>query len=568
MIQYSISLYQASRHRIQVKVVIPTPEKETILKISAWRPGRYEEGNFSRLISHVQAFNNNKRVAIEKISKNEWLANTADASEIQLTYLYYGAELTAGNTYLDENILLINPVNLLIYSDLIFNEEISLSIDLQKDWSVVGLEHKPENNTLFSSMDEAFDTPILAGKEIKTTTYSHQNHQFYIHQHSSFPIAEDRLISDFFSFTKAQVDAFGEFPVKIFSFILIGVHERYLHGVEHLNSTVIVLGPEEEWGTSRYEALLGVSSHELYHVWNIKTIRPASMLPYRFHTQNYSRLGYIYEGITTFMGDYYLLKSGVISSARYLEILQEQIQIHVDNPGRHSYSIGDSSIDTWVDGYVTGTPGRKVSIYNEGALLAFVIDAKIRKATKNKCNLEGFMRRMYYEFGIHSKGYNEAEVKRLLMECSGIDFSEFFDQYVNAAQGYESILKDALNDYGIVIEQVVPSDRLMAELGIKVLLINQKTIITGIAAGSPSDLGGLCEGDQIKAINSIEILNDIAKQVQGIESELNQVSIMRKGKEITLSLPLVQRTYFPRVILKKLDTKDQAHLKNRAQFGF
>jgi len=151
MIDYRISLYQASRHRIQVHVTLPTPADETILRIAAWRPGRYEEGNFARLISNLNAYHGSQRIRTEKISKNEWLVHTKGIDSIDLSYLYYGAELTAGNTYLDEKLLLINPVNLLVYNDFCKKSEIKLTIDIPHAWSLAGLEHKPNGVAQFSS---------------------------------------------------------------------------------------------------------------------------------------------------------------------------------------------------------------------------------------------------------------------------------------------------------------------------------------------------------------------------------------------------------------------------------
>ena len=141
MIDYRISLYQASRHRIQVHVTLPTPDDETILRIAAWRPGRYEEGNFARLITNLIAYHGSQRIRTEKISKNEWLVHSKGIDSIVLTYLYYGAELTAGNTYLDEKLLLINPVNLLVYNDYCKKSEIKLTIEIPQEWSLAGLEH-------------------------------------------------------------------------------------------------------------------------------------------------------------------------------------------------------------------------------------------------------------------------------------------------------------------------------------------------------------------------------------------------------------------------------------------
>jgi predicted metalloprotease with PDZ domain len=567
MIDYRISLYQASRHRIQVHVTLPTPDNETILRIAAWRPGRYEEGNFSRLISNLQAHHGTKRLSAQKISKNEWLVNTSHVDEIHVSYLYYGAELTAGNTYLDDKLLLINPVNLLVYNDYCEKSGIKLTIEIPREWSLAGLEHKANGLPEFSNLDEAFDTPILASPNIESYSYEISDYTFYIHSFCSHGIPSERLVNDFKQFTEKQVQAFGEFPTATFSFLLIGVNETYLHGVEHLNSTVIVLGPVEDWATKRYESLLAVSSHELYHVWNVKTIRPLEMLPYRFNNPTYSRLGYVYEGITTFFGDYYLLTSGLITSERYLQLLEAQIQTHADNVGRFNYSLADSSIDTWVDGYVKGTPGRKVSIYNEGSLMAFIIDAKIREATNHKGTLQHLMNRLFYEFGLKQKGYTESDLLQLLKAISGIDFGGTFDQYIHAANGYESLLQEACSFYGIELQQEVPAELHNALLGIKILNKSEKTFITDIAPGSPAEVGGLSEGDVIVSINDHVITNNISEVLASCGHEVLKLVIRRREENIEKTLPLVQRTFYPAMKLIMKETDQHQIKKNRQHFG-
>jgi predicted metalloprotease with PDZ domain len=567
MIDYRISLYQASRHRIQVHVTLPTPADETILRIAAWRPGRYEEGNFARLISNLNAYHGSHRIRTEKISKNEWLVHTKGLDSIELSYLYYGAELTAGNTYLDEKLLLINPVNLLVYNDFCKKSEIKLTIDIPHAWSLAGLEHKPNGVAQFSSLDEAFDTPILAGPVIASYSYEISDYTFYIHSVGAHGISSEQLIKDFKQFTEKQVLAFGEFPTSTFSFLLIGVNETYLHGVEHLNNTVIVLGPTAAWKTKRYESLLAVASHELYHVWNVKTIRPLEMLPYRFEGPSYSRLGYVYEGITTFFGDYYLLTSGLITSERYLQLLEAQIQTHVDNVGRFAYSVADSSIDTWVDGYVKGTPGRKVSIYNEGCLMAFILDTKIREATHNKSTLQHLMNSLFYAFGLTQIGYSEKDILIQLQQLSGIDFSILFDQYINAANGYESLLQEAFSFYGIELRQEVPTELHKGSLGIKILTKSEKTFIMDIASGSPADVGGLAEGDQLISINGQEITTNLSEVLSSLTHEVLKLVILRRGENIEKTLPLVQRTFYPTMKLEMKETAEHQIKKNRQHFG-
>jgi len=291
------------------------------------------------------------------------------------------------------------------------------------------------------------------------------------------------------------------------------------------------------------------------------------MLPYRFEGPTYSRLGYIYEGITTFFGDYFLLTSGLITSERYLQLLEVQIQTHVDNVGRFAYSVADSSIDTWIDGYVKGTPGRKVSIYNEGCLMAYIIDTKIRQATSNKATLQHFMKRLFYEFGLTQHGYTEKDIINQLNQISGIDFSPLFDQYINSANGYESLLQEAFSFYGIELHQEIPTEPYKHALGIKIITNTDKTFILDIAPGSPADVGGLSEGDELLSVNGIAINTNLLEVLTSLENELLLLKIGRRGQIIEKTLPLVQRTFYPAMKLIMKETDQHQIKKNRQHFG-
>jgi predicted metalloprotease with PDZ domain len=130
------------------------------------------------------------------------------------------------------------------------------------------------------------------------------------------------------------------------------------------------------------------------------------------------------------MGDLMLYKSGVFDLNHYLVELNAQLEKHFDNFGRFNYSVAESSFDTWLDGYVAGVPGRKVSIYTEGCLLAFIADVKIRKATNNNFGIEEVMKRLYFEFALQGKGYTKEDYQGLLETVSGISFQEYFNDLV------------------------------------------------------------------------------------------------------------------------------------------
>ena len=189
----------------------------------------------------------------------------------------------------------------------------------------------------------------------------------------------------------------------------------FRHGVEHADSTVIAMGKSnDDTDEEFHNDLLAISSHELFHLWNIKRIRPIEMWPYDYTKENYSTLGYVYEGITTYYGDLMLLRSGVWNWEQYLSSLNSDLQRHYNNSGRFNYSVAESSFDTWLDGYVPGIPARKTSIYIEGLLAALIADILIIKNSEGKYCLDNVMHDFYHDCYANGKGYSEVEYKLLL----------------------------------------------------------------------------------------------------------------------------------------------------------
>ena len=190
---------------------------------------------------------------------------------------------------------------------------------------------------------------------------------------------------------------------------------KHYHGVEHQNSTVITLGPAELLMTEAlYKEFLGVSCHELFHAWNIKSIRPAEMQPYDYSRENYFRTCYVAEGVTTYYGEYLLARAGVRTAAQYFEELNAVLRKHFDDRGRDNLSLADASMDLWLDGYKPGVPDRKVSVYHKGALVALLLDLTLRRLSQHQRSLDDVMRRLYQEFGQTGIGYTEADYQRIV----------------------------------------------------------------------------------------------------------------------------------------------------------
>ncbi|MFM6945891.1 MAG: M61 family metallopeptidase [Flavobacteriales bacterium] len=545
MIRYDVYCDQPQLRYIKFKARIPVKEAELFLELASWRPGRYELGNFAKNIKGLRAFNDkNERLALSKTGKDTWKVDCEASAFVTIEYSYYAAELNAGSSYLDEQQLYINPVNCFMYAEAQASEGFEIQLHIPENYAVAAGVNFENNCAYFADFDTLADSPFICSAQIERRSYTVQGHTFHVCFNNQKFIPWEKVLTDFEKFTEKQLKDFGEFPVKEFTFLIQSLPYAAYHGVEHLTSTVITLGPSTEVFTTLYDELLGVSSHELYHVWNIKSLRPATLLPYNFKQENYSEAGFIYEGITTYMGDLYLLKSGVFSLEMYLKELSKQVQKHLDNPARFSMSVAQASFDTWLDGYVPGAPGRKVSIYTEGCLLAFYTDMKLRQATQNKVGLETVMKQLYFEFACQNKGYTIADYQRALENFSGISFTEFFTDFVFGTAPYEQLLTEALSYFGLELAQKPAASYAEARFGMKTMQVGKDWQITHMYPGSPAELGGLAVGDLIIAVNDVRALPSLDNWLSYHENQNKTLLIERAGRILNRFIPEVDRNFY------------------------
>ena len=551
MLHYFLSVEHPNQQYLNIKIEFDTPENEFIFKIPSWRPGRYELGNFAKNIKGLKVYDEkNSSLSAIKQTKDSWFVNTSETKKIRVEYSYYAAELNAGSTFVSPNQLYVNPVNCFLYAESLSEEEMAVHLNINASWKIACALPNNENVLYFKNFDQLADSPFICSPSLQHQTYNSGNCTFHIWINGEAKPEWERLIKDFKAFSDKQIEKFMEFPVEEYHFLIHVLPYKAYHGVEHTASTVITIGPSTELFQSYYKELLGVSSHELYHTWNVKSIRPIEMQPYDFSKENYSRLGYICEGITTYMGDLFLLKSNVFSLNQYLEEMKVQLQKHFDNPGRFNYSVASSSFDTWLDGYTPGAPGRKVSIYTEGCLLAFVKDVMLIQASNGKYGLDELMKRLYFEYAINGQGVSETDYKQQLELISGLSFDEFFDNFIHGTRPYESILAEAFEVIGIEFIHRPAKSYAMGRLGFKYAPNATNTVVTSIYSGSPADLGGLMLGDEIIALNGYISNLEIDKWLNYFDNDQKILTIARAGKLINLELPEVNRYFYAEYDLK------------------
>jgi predicted metalloprotease with PDZ domain len=309
----------------------------------------------------------------------------------------------------------------------------------------------------------------------------------------------------------------------------------------------------------RYWDLIGVSSHELFHTWNVKNIRPIEMMPYDFSRENYTRLGYVAEGVTTYYGDLMAYRAKVFSDFEFFKTIHQLFMRHFHNYGRFNLSVADSSFDTWLDGYEKGIPDRKVSIYTEGALCSLMLDLSIRKQSGNAKSLDDVLKKLYEDFGKQGKGYSEEDYQKVIEQVSGHSYQEFFDKYYNGTEDYEPLLTELLEYVGLEIKNIRSRLYFENRFGFKVTYMpGGSAKISDIAPDSIADKAGLQLEDEIVSINGIRLQSNLKEWCKYFEEEEVTITVNKTDDMAKIKLvPSDERYYRSRWPNKMANVSDE-----------
>lgn len=574
MIKYLMYQKNPASHYVYIDMFIDEVNQDTLqLQLPAWRPGRYELGNFAKNIKRVDVFNDKNEVLnYTKLNKDLWQIDTKGQTAIKVTYSYYAAELNAGACFADTNQIYINPIHCCFYVVGRKNEAHQIELTIPENYKIVCSLPQTKNTLVANNFDELVDSPFVASQKIQSDFYEVNGIKFYLHFIGECKPDFKKMKNDFSAFTKKQIEFWKEFTTNEYHFIFQVLPFKFYHGVEHVKNTVIAIGPGYAINSgSTYEDVLGVSCHELFHSWNIKTIRPAEMLPYDYTKENYAKTGYVYEGFTTYYGDKLLLNSKVFSIEQYFETLQERLTKHFHNYGRYNLSVADSSWETWLDGYVPGAPYRKTNIYDEGSLIAFMLDVKILQATQNKKSLRDVCVLLFERFGKKGIGYTEHSIIELVNEVSGVDFSEFFKNYVYSPQDFETELNSCFAVLGIDFIKQASAAVCENKYGFKVIDNGANSKVSLVAPYSPAWKSGLFAGDEILAVNGIILKNNFNNWLNYFDDKdeiILTVNSAEQIKVISLQKDKKGNTYFFNPILKVKNTESSQKVNFEAWLAY
>ncbi|MDC4667988.1 M61 family peptidase [Acinetobacter baumannii] len=472
MLHYQIEFDDYKQHLVHVTIrFLANPNQE--LWLPTWIPGSYLIREFSKHIEAVKAYDEAGRMLnIKKTEKNRWRLFNTDHELITVEYDVYAYDLSVRGAYVDQTRLYINPACVCLglegQEQSACELEIFLPDELKHFQLATGLASKSLVKGRFTlkadHYDQLIDSPFELADQTRFSFETHGiEHEFVISGTHATNV--DRLKTDIEKICAAEIDLFGSAPFKNYNFMTMATGNSY-GGLEHCNSTSLIT-PRDDLPKSNeptepskdYQRFLGLCSHEYFHSWLVKFIRPENFANYNLHQEGYTSLLWIFEGFTSYYDDLILLRSGVISQKSYLDLLKSQIDRYLQNPGRFVQTVAESSFDAWIKFYRQDENSNNAgtSYYNKGALVALCLDLGLRLRGSS---LDALMRRLY-ENTQNGVQVNERTIFDLCEELTGDSWVEQINHLINTTEE-------------------LPLDQLFPEFGLSYTLKNDKTLAYGL----------------------------------------------------------------------------------------
>jgi predicted metalloprotease with PDZ domain len=334
-----------------------------------------------------------------------------------------------------------------------------------------------------------------------------------------------RLAADLRSLCECHQRFFGGSPPMDRYLFQLSVRGDGYGGLEHRSSSSLVCGRSdlpragEAEMSSAYRALLGLFSHEYFHAWNVKAIRPAAFLPYDLSREVHTRLLWVFEGITSYYDDLALVRAGLIEPESYLDLLGQTVTRVWRGPGRFRQSLAESSFDAWTRFYRQdeNSPNAIVSYYAKGAVVALALDAVLRRETGDRQSLDEVMRRLWQRYGLTGRGVEEEAVERLAEEVAGRSLADFFARYVHGTE--DPPLAELLAYMGVDFRlrpaegqadkggrpAALPEWLDRPSLGIRFETAEGGVRVTHVMEGGAGHLAGIAAGDVLVALDGLRV---------------------------------------------------------------
>jgi len=569
---YQIVAHDPAAHIFKVKCFIDSPASDgQVFSLPAWIPGSYMVRDFAKNIIRINARSDGKPVRLEKIDKSSWKADVC-AGSLELEYEVYAWDLSVRSAHLDQTHGYFNGTSVFVrvhgHENKPCRVEICAPVNaVLGDWRVAttlklaGAKEYGFGRYAADDYEDLIDHPVeMADFSMASFDVAGVRHEVVFTGKHRADL--DRVCIDLNNICQTHVDFFGELPkMEKYLFQIMVVGDGY-GGLEHRSSTSLLVSRKDLpiFGDStvspEYQTFLGLCSHEYFHTWNIKRIKPEAFTPYMLEAESYTRQLWAFEGITSYFDDLVLVRSGCIGVQDYLTLLAQTMTRVWRGKGRFKQSVADSSFEAWTKFYRQdeNAPNAIVSYYTKGSLIALALDLTICKLTNYKKSLDDLMSLLWLKYGKSGQGVPEGLIEQHAEEIAGADLTEFFQKYLYGTDdpplaellqsvGIEFVLRptESSNDKGGKSSQKSCQDLLQrAELGVRTIVDKDSLKIANVFDDGAAIKVGLAAGDVLVAIDGLKVAKDNLETLlqQYRPGEVVDIHLFRRDELMSFKLEL------------------------------
>ncbi|MES2993355.1 MAG: PDZ domain-containing protein [Pseudomonadota bacterium] len=558
MITYAVSAHDTHAHLFRVTLRIERPAAEQRLSLPAWIPGSYLVREFARHLSGLTATQGTREVPLVQLDKATWQARCEGRAALQVSYLAYAFDTSVRAAFLDAARGFFNGTSLLLRVEGREAEPHRLTLrNLPPGWEVatamppVQVDAAGRDVYEAAGYDELVDHPVELGRFWRGRFEAHGVPHEYVVTGALPDFDGTRLLADVQRICSAQIAFWHGTPARrggtratkppfqryVFMHQLL---EDGHGGLEHRASTALISARRDmpvrgrAETTDGYANLLGLVSHEYFHTWNVKRMRPADFTAYDYTRENYTELLWFFEGFTSYYDDVFLLRTGLIDAPRYLRLIARTVSGVRAMPGRHVQSVAQASFDAWVKYYRAdeNTPNATVSYYTKGSLVALALDLTLRR--EGRGTLDDVMQALWAASG--GGPIDEAQIAAALQQVGGRSYVTELADWVHGTDDLP--LPGLLAACGI--EWTDDAATLAQRLGVRVA----ESALTGVKVshvlrGGAGEAAGLAPGDELLAVAGWRVrrLDDANRVLEPGRAAPLLVARDQRVLPLTLTLP-------------------------------
>jgi predicted metalloprotease with PDZ domain len=430
-IAYTLRFPAPQTHYVEVDATFPASGPTLDLMMAVWTPGSYLVREYARHVEAVVAFGPGGRaLAATKTRKNRWRIETGGAKSVRVTYRVYGREMSVRTNWVEQGFAMLNgAATFITLVEPGVKRPHVVSLELPAAWkiSMSSLPHSAArpNEYRAADFDTLVDSPILAGNPtVHTFEVSGKTH-YLVNEGEAGVWDGARAARDLEQIVRATETFWGALPYE--KYVFFNMITEASGGLEHRNSTMLMTS---RWSTSTrrtYVGWLTLAAHEYFHAWNVKRLRPLELGPFDYESEVYTTSLWVAEGITSYFESLLVRRAGLSTQPEMLDQLSSDIRQLQTTPGRLQQPVETASFDAWIKHYRPdeNSPNTAISYYTKGAVLGFLLDAKVRAATGGARSLDDVMRLAFQRFS-GARGFTDADFRGTVHEVAGRDFGDWW----------------------------------------------------------------------------------------------------------------------------------------------